>query len=464
MATRIESDSMGEIDVPAERYWGAQTERSRRHFVIGTDVMPMAIVYALARIKQAAAYANAELGRLDAERRDHIVSAAEEVATGGLDAHFPLVIFQTGSGTQTNMNVNEVVANRANEIAGSPLGSMTPVHPNDHVNLSQSSNDAFPSAMHVAILEAVHGRLVPSLDALRATLAQKSEAYADVVKLGRTHLQDATPLTLGQEISGWVAQLDHARAAILRNLEPMHELALGGTAVGTGLNTHPRYAGLVASHLARITGRPLVSGANKFALIAAHDAVVALAGAFAQLAAASMKIANDVRWLASGPRAGIGELHIPENEPGSSMMPGKVNPTQCEALTMVAVDVMGSTHAITVAASQGSFELNTFKPLLAHHALRAAHLLGDALASFDKFCAQGIEPDHAVITRHVDTSLMLVTALAPQLGYKAAAHIAQHAHQHGTSLRDAALALGLTTGAEFDRLVSPSRMTGPSDP
>lgn len=464
MATRIESDSMGEIGVPADRYWGAQTERSRRHFAIGAEAMPIAIVHALGRIKHAAANANAELGRLDEPRRDLIARAADEVATGVLDDHFPLVVFQTGSGTQTNMNVNEVIANRANELAGSPLGTKKPVHPNDHVNLSQSSNDAFPAAMHLALVEVVERRLLPSLDGLRVTLAAKSAEYADVVKVGRTHLQDATPITLGQEISGWFAQLDHARAAVVRNLAPLYELALGGTAVGTGLNTQPRYAELVAAHVAELTGRPFVSGSNKFALMAGHDAFVALGGALAQLAAASMKVANDVRWLASGPRAGLGELRIPENEPGSSIMPGKVNPTQSEALTMVAVDVMGSAQAITIAASQGSFELNVFKPLIAYHALRAATLLGDALASFDEHCARGIEPDRATIARHLESSLMLVTALAPELGYEAAARIAKRAHEGGTSLRQAALDLGLTTPADFDRLVDPRRMVGPSDP
>jgi fumarate hydratase class II len=463
MSTREERDSIGVVSVPADRLWGAQTQRSLEAFPFGaTERMPIAIVRALALVKIAAARANASLGAIDAQRAGWIEVAAREVAEGALDDHFPLVIWQTGSGTQTNMNVNEVVANRAIQLAGGVLGSKAPVHPNDHVNASQSSNDVFPTAMHVAIVRAL-AELEPALVRLRDTLDAKARAYADVIKIGRTHLQDATPLTLGQAISGWVAQLDHARAAIDATRPRLFELALGGTAVGTGLNAPPGFAEEAARQLSTLTGEPFVSAPNKFAALAAHDALVATSGALCQLAAAATKIANDVRWLASGPRAGIGELTIPANEPGSSIMPGKVNPTQSESLTMVAAQVLGNDAAIKLGATQGHFELNVYKPLLADNLLRSIRLLTVALASFEERCARGIEPRPDVIAGHLARSLMLVTALAPHVGYDASAKIAKHAHDTGSTLREAAIALGLVSDEDFDRWVRPEDMLGSRD-
>jgi len=462
MATRTETDSMGPIEVDAARYWGAQTQRSLENFRIGGERMPRELVHALATIKQASALVNRDLGLLAEDKAGLIVAAAEEVLRGVHDGEFPLVVWQTGSGTQTNMNVNEVIANLANELAGGVRGAKQPIHPNDHVNLSQSSNDVFPTAMHVAAADRVAAHLLPAVARLRDTLAAKSTAFADIVKIGRTHLQDATPLTLGQEISGWVAQLDHGAAAIRGALPAVHELALGGTAVGTGLNTHPAYAARVAARIAELTGRAFVTAPNKFAALASHDAIVGLHGAIKQLATSLFKIANDVRWLASGPRSGLGELVIPENEPGSSIMPGKVNPTQCEAMTMVCAQVMGNDVAISIGGASGNFELNVYKPLIAYGALQSIRLIGDACVSFDEHCARGIEPDRAEIERKLRGSLMLVTALAPHIGYDKAAKVAKHAHATGTLLRDAAIALGYVTGDEFDRWVRPEDMVAPA--
>jgi fumarate hydratase class II len=460
MATRIESDSMGPIDVDASRYWGAQTERSLHHFKIGTEKMPTELIRALATIKLAAANVNAELGRLPREIADRIAGAASEVIDGKFPGEFPLAVWQTGSGTQTNMNVNEVIAGRANELATGTRGGKQPVHPNDHVNMAQSTNDAFPTAIHLAIVDRVDAHLIPAVAALRGTLAAKSAAFAGIVKIGRTHLQDATPLTLGQEISGWVAQLDYCLAAIKNALVGVHELALGGTAVGTGLNAHPEFGTRVAAELAELTGKPFVSAPNKFQALASHDAVLVLHGACKALAASLTKIANDVRWLASGPRCGIGELRIPENEPGSSIMPGKVNPTQCEALTMVCALVLGNDVAIGIAGASGNFELNVYKPLIAYAAQQSIRLLADATASFDEHCARGIEPDRDEIAKKLHGSLMLVTALAPHVGYDMAAKIAKRAHHDGTTLKEAAVALGMAA-ADFDRWVVPEAMTKP---
>ena len=461
MATRIETDSMGALEVPADRYYGAQTARALENFRIGWEQMPTEILRAFGVLKRAAARTNRALGLLDAKRCALIEQAAQEVIDGKLDAHFPLVVWQTGSGTQTHMNVNEVISNRAIELAGGVLGSKDPVHPNDHCNMSQSSNDTFPTAMHIAAVAQIEDALLPRVAKLRDTLAAKGRASADLVKIGRTHLQDATPLTLGQEISGWVAQLDHARASIEATLPKLREIALGGTAVGTGLNTHPDYAERVADEISALSGRRFVSAPNKFAALAAHDAFVASSGALKQLAAACMKIANDVRWLASGPRCGIGELRIPANEPGSSIMPGKVNPTQCEALTMVACQVMGNDAAIGFAASQGNFELNVFKPVIAYNLLQSVRLLSDACDSFDVHCAAGIEPNREVLAKHLHRSLMLVTALNRRIGYDNAAKIAKHAYENGGTLREAAIELGLLSAAEFDAAVRPEAMLGP---
>ncbi len=453
---------MGAMQVPAQAYYGAQTARSISNFPIGDERMPVAVVHALAQLKRAAAEVNAELGLLDAQRRDWIVAAANEVIAGQHADQFPLVVFQTGSGTQTNMNVNEVIAGRANELAGKGRGGKAPVHPNDHVNLSQSSNDTFPTAMSIAAVDRVTRHLLPAARTLAATLRAKSEATKDVVKIGRTHLMDATPLTLGQEVSGWVAQIELGIAAIERTIPELAQLAAGGTAVGTGLNAHPEFADRVAKNLAVATGLPLITAPNKFAALAGHDAFVGAHGAIKQLATACMKIANDVRWLASGPRAGLGEISIPDNEPGSSIMPGKVNPTQCEAMTMVAVDVMGNDVTVGFAASQGNFELNVYKPILVARFLRSVRLLGDACLSFEERCARGIEPNRAVIAEHVARSLMLVTALTPKVGYDVAAKIAKHAHHEGITLREAALALGAITAEDFDALVKPEEMTRPT--
>ena len=459
MGTRIEQDSMGSIEVDEDRYWGAQTQRSLQNFRIGEERMPREIVLALATIKKAAALVNRDLGLLTDDKLRLIVTAADEVLAGRLDREFPLVVWQTGSGTQSNMNVNEVIASRANELAGGARGGKSPIHPNDDVNLSQSSNDTFPTAMHIAIAGRIDSDLLPAIAILRATLDAKAKEYASIVKIGRTHLQDATPLTLGQEISGWVAQLEHGIAGIRASLPAIYQLALGGTAVGTGLNAPLEFPERVAAKLAELTGRPFVTAPNKFAALAGHDALVRSHGAIKTLATALFKIANDIRWLASGPRSGLGELRIPENEPGSSIMPGKVNPTQCEALTMVCTQVFGNDVAIGFAGASGNFELNVYKPLIAYSMLQSTRLLGDALRSFDEHCAQGLEPNRVEIERKLHGSLMLVTALAPHLGYDKAAAIAKHAHAKGSSLRDAAIELGLVTGEQFDAWVRPEDMT-----
>jgi len=458
---RVEKDSMGTINVPDDKYFGAQTARSLLNFKIGNEKMPLEIVHAFGILKKAAAITNNELGLLGDDITDLIVLAADEVISGKLDDHFPLVVWQTGSGTQSNMNVNEVISNRAIELGGGEMGSKTPVHPNDHVNKSQSSNDTFPTAMHIAAVIEIEKNLLPRVKVLRDTLNAKAKEFADIVKIGRTHLQDATPLTLGQEISGWVVQLDNAQSAIRATLPQLYELALGGTAVGTGLNTHPKYAQMVAKKIAELSGQKLVSAPNKFAVLAAHDAFVGTSGALKQLAAAAMKIANDVRWLASGPRCGIGELALPENEPGSSIMPGKVNPTQSEALTMVCVQVFGNDAAIGFAGSQGNFELNVFKPVMAFNLLQSIKLLGDGCLSFNDNCAVGIEPIKENIEAHLQNSLMLVTALNNSIGYDNAAKLAKYAHKNGTTLREAAIVLDLLSGEEFDREVRPEEMVGP---
>ncbi len=462
MATRIETDSMGQLEVDTSKYWGCQTQRSLMNFKIGQEKMPLEVVHAFGVLKKAAALANHELGLLDGKLKDLIVAAADEVIAGKLDEHFPLVVWQTGSGTQSNMNVNEVISNRAIEMAGGELGSKKPVHPNDHVNMSQSSNDTYPTAMHIAAAVQIEDYLYPRVKKLRDTLDAKAKAYASIIKIGRTHLQDATPVTLGQEISGWVAQIDNALKAIDLTLPQMKELAVGGTAVGTGLNTHPRYADLAAEKISQISGRKFVSAPNKFAVMAGHDAFVGTSGALSQLAAALMKMANDVRWLASGPRCGIGEITIPENEPGSSIMPGKVNPTQSEALTMVCAHVFGNNAAISFAASQGNFELNVFKPVLAYNLLQSVRLLADASESFNDNCAYGIEPNRQVIDRNLNDSLMLVTALNRKIGYDNAAKIAKHAHKKGLTLKQAAIELKLLTSEEFDAEVRPEKMVGPN--
>jgi len=461
--SRIETDSMGEIAVAADRYWGAQTERSLHHFSIGREHFPRPMIRALGILKKAAALANGDLGTLPTAQVDLIVAAADEVILGTLDSHFPLFVWQTGSGTQTNMNANEVISNRAIEMAGGVVGSKKPIHPNDHVNRGQSSNDTFPTAMHIAAAEQTVHHLLPKLDQLRRTLDAKAHEYAGIVKVGRTHLQDATPVTLGQEISGWVAQLDLSRAAIEHTLPAVYELALGGTAVGTGLNTHPDYAVRSAAQIAELTGLPFRTAPNKFAALGGHEPLVALHGALKTLATSLMKIANDVRWLASGPRSGLGEITIPENEPGSSIMPGKVNPTQSEALTMVCAQVMGNDVAVGIGGASGNFELNVFKPLIIHNVLQSLQLLGDAAANFDRFCAVGIEPNVARIQANLEQSLMLVTALNPHIGYDNAAKIAKKAHKEGTNLREAATALGLVTAEHFDAWVDPKRMTEPGD-
>jgi len=464
MTFRIEKDTMGELQVPSDRYWGAQTARSLINFRIGGERMPQEVVAAFGVLKKAAAQANHELGLLDEKRCGLIAQACDEVIAGKLDSHFPLVVWQTGSGTQSNMNVNEVVANRAIEIAGGKLGSKDPIHPNDHVNKSQSSNDTFPTAMHIAAVRAIRMRLEPNVKALIATLESKAEEYKGIVKIGRTHLQDATPLTLGQEISGWAAQLERGWMAVEATLGQLYELALGGTAVGTGLNTHARYAEVVAAKIAALTGEPFVTAPNKYAVMAGHDAIVGTSGALKQLAAACMKVANDVRWLASGPRCGIGEIVIPENEPGSSIMPGKVNPTQCEAMTMVCCQVMGNDVAIGVAGSQGNFELNVFKPVMIHNLLQSIRLLGDACDSFNRNCAVGIEPDREKIEQNLHGSLMLVTALNTVIGYDNAAKIAKHAHKKRLTLKAACLDLGLLTSEQFDAAIKPEEMVGPLKP
>jgi fumarate hydratase class II len=459
--TRIERDTFGSIEVPAERLWGAQTQRSLLHFRISTEKMPDALIRALLIVKRSAARVNADLGLLPARTADAIVAAADEALAGRHAGEFPLAVWQTGSGTQTNMNVNEVLANRASELLGGARGEGRLVHPNDDVNRGQSSNDVFPTAMSVAAAETVARGLLPALDALHATLAAKAASFADIVKIGRTHLQDATPLTLGQEFSGYAAQLAQAKAHVAAALPHVQELALGGTAVGTGLNTHPEFGARVAAAIATHTGLPFVTAPSKFEALAANDALVHLHGALKGLAAALMKIANDVRWLASGPRSGLGEITIPENEPGSSIMPGKVNPTQCEALTMLAAQVMGNDVAVGIGGASGNFELNVYKPLIIHNVLQSIRLLTDGMASFDTHCARGIEPELGRIAELVARSLMLVTALNPHIGYDRAAEIAKKAHRDGTTLKAAALALGYVSEAQFDTWVRPERMVGP---
>ncbi|HET9902144.1 MAG TPA: class II fumarate hydratase [Xanthobacteraceae bacterium] len=458
---RTETDTFGPIEVPADRYWGAQTQRSIENFPIGNERMPLAIIRALGIIKRAAAETNEALGLLDARRAKAIVEAAVEVSEGRLDDEFPLVVWQTGSGTQTNMNVNEVIANRANERLGSKRGAKAPVHPNDHVNMGQSSNDCFPTAMHIAAALEIHHALLPALDHLHGALAAKSKEFAKTIKIGRTHLQDATPLSLGQEFSGYVAQVKTGAARIREATKSLYPLAQGGTAVGTGLNTHPRFAAMFAARVAEITGLPFVSAPNKFEALAAHDAYAFVHGALDALAAGLFKIANDIRLLASGPRSGIGELILPENEPGSSIMPGKVNPTQCEALTMVCCRVFGNHTTVTVAASQGQFELNVFKPVLALAMLQSVRLLADAARSFTDRCVAGIRANADRITELTSRSLMLVTALSPKIGYDNAAKVAKAAHAKGTTLKEEAVRLGFVSEEEFDRLVRPERMIRP---
>ena len=463
-AMRTEKDALGEVRVPAEHLWGAQTQRSIDNFPIGVDRFRWgrSVIRAFGVLKKAAATANGELGELPADKVALIGRAAQEVVDGVLDAEFPLVVFQTGSGTQSNMNANEVIANRAIQLAGGAVGSKRPIHPNDDVNRGQSSNDTFPAVMHLAAVDELDRRLTPALERLRATLDAKAKAFADIVMIGRTHLMDATPITLGQVISGWVAQLDDARTTIAFARQGLMPLALGGTAVGTGLNAHPKFGDAVAAAIARETSVPFVSAANKFAALAAHDAIVNVSAALRTLAGALMKIANDVRWHASGPRAGLGEITIPDNEPGSSIMPGKVNPTQCEALTMVAMRVYGNDTAVAFAGSQGNFQLNVYKPVMLQGTLESIALLADAIDSFDRRCAQGIEPHLEQIRANVERSLMLVTALNPHIGYENAAKIALAAHREGTSLREAALKLRLVSAEDFDRWVDPAAMTRPA--
>jgi fumarate hydratase, class II len=459
---RIERDTMGEIAVPNDRYWGAQTQRSLTYFAIGNDVMPREMIRALGLVKVAAAETNRHLNLLPAHLAQAMIQAAQEVVEGRWDDHFPLRVWQTGSGTQSNMNANEVIANRAIELLGGVLGSQTPVHPNDHVNQSQSSNDVFPTAMHIAAAESMHHQLLPEVAKLRAALDNKAKDYQDIVKIGRTHLMDAVPLTLGQEFSGYVYQLDQNLARLKGVLPDLYELALGGTAVGTGLNTHPAFAERVAAQVAEMTQLPFVSAPNKFAALAAHDAVVMASGALKTLAVSLLKIANDLRWLGSGPRCGLGELILPANEPGSSIMPGKVNPTQCEAMTMVCVQVMGNDTAIALAGSQGNFELNVFKPVIIHNLLHSIRLLADACASFTNHLVVGLEPNRPQIEALVQRSLMLVTALTPKLGYDTAAAVAKKAYAEAKTLREVCLELGYLTGEEFDQLVRPEAMTHPN--
>jgi len=459
--TRIETDSMGEIEVPADRYWGAQTARSLHHFSIGRDVMPRPLIRAIGILKEAAALVNADLGKLDEHRASLIATAAREVADGRLDEHFPLRIWQTGSGTQTNMNANEVIANRAIELDGGEMGSKAPVHPNDHVNMSQSSNDTFPTAMHIAVAEELVRGLIPAVRALRDALDQKSRAFAAITKIGRTHLMDAVPLTLGQEFSGYVAQLDADLIRVDQTLPGLYELAAGGTAVGTGLNTHPEFGTKVAAKIAALTGLPFVTAPNKFAALAAHDAVVWASSALRVLAGSLNKIADDMRWLGSGPRSGLGELVLPANEPGSSIMPGKVNPTQSEAMIMVSIQVIGNDTAVGIAGARGNFELNVNKPLIAYNVLHSIELLTGACTSFRQFCVEGVEADLDQIAQHLERSLMLVTALNPVIGYDKAADVAKKAHKDKISLREAAIELGYLTGEQFDEAVRPEEMTHP---
>jgi fumarate hydratase class II len=463
MKTRSEHDALGDVEVPADRLWGAQTQRSHENFPIGVKryVWGREVIRGFGILKKACALANQALGQLPAEKTDLIVAAAEEVIAGKWDAEFPLVVFQTGSGTQSNMNANEVIGNRAIQLAGGVVGSKKPINPNDDVNHSQSSNDTFPAVMHIAAVEVIENVLLPAVARLSATFREKEQEFADVVMTGRTHLQDATPITLGQVVSGWRAQLEAAEKSIRTTLPGLYELAIGGTAVGTGLNAHPNFGATVAEFVALETEKPFVTAPNKFAALSAHDAVVTASGSLRTLAGALMKIANDVRWYASGPRTGIGELLIPENEPGSSIMPGKINPTQCEALTMVAVQVFGNDHAVAFAGSQGNFQLNVFKPVMLHNLLDSAGLLADALDAFDTHCARGIEPNLPRIAAHLEDNLMLVTALNPHIGYEASAKTALLAHREGLSLREAALKLGVATAQEFEAWIDPEAMTRP---
>jgi len=462
-STRIEHDALGAVEVPSDRLWGAQTERSRHFFAIGVPrfVWTRPVIRALGLLKKSAALANAELGTISRDRAELIARAADEVIAGTLDAEFPLVVFQTGSGTQSNMNANEVIANRANQLAGQPLGSHEPVHPNDHVNKGQSSNDGFPVVMHIAAVEGIVHRLIPSVSALGNTLAEKAEDYADVVMIGRTHLQDAVPITLGQVINGWVAQVDETLARVAASLEGLYSVAFGATAVGTGLNAHPKFGETAARFLAKETGQPFRVTGNHVAALSGHDAMATASGALRTLAAALMKVANDVRLYSSGPRAGIGELKIPENEPGSSIMPGKINPTQCEAMTMVCVQVFGNDLSVAMANSQGQFQLNVFKPVILHNVLESIELVADACRSFDLYCARGIEPNLDRIRQHVEESLMLVTALNPHIGYEKSAAIALKAHHGRLSLREAAIASGHLTAEQYDQWINPAAMANP---
>ena len=460
---RTETDSMGAIEVPADHYWGAQTERSLLHFAIGHDVMPRSVIRAIGILKKAAAEVNLALGKLPRDKADLIVRAADEVISSKLDSEFPLRIWQTGSGTQTNMNANEVIANRAIEMAGGKMGSKNPIHPNDHVNMSQSSNDTFPTAMHIAAAEEMTHRLIPAVTRVRDALKQKQAEFEDIVKIGRTHLMDAVPLTLGQEFSGYVDQLDHDLRRINAVLPDVMELAIGGTAVGTGLNTHPEFAERCAKRIAELTRLPFKSAPNLFAALAAHDALVMGSGALKTLACSLMKIANDIRWMGSGPRCGLAELTLPENEPGSSIMPGKVNPTQSEAMTMVCVQVMGNDAAISFAGSQGNFELNVFKPVIIHNLLHSITLLSDACVLFAKYCVDGIVPNREKIKQYLESSLMLVTALSPHIGYDKAAKVAKYAHERGITLRQACEQLGFLKAEDFDRFVQPEKMIQPGE-
>lgn len=462
IATRTETDSMGPMPVPVDRYWGAQTARSLINFDIGRDTMPPELITAMAILKKAAALANQDLGLLPADKTKLITAAADEVIAGKLKDHFPLHIWQTGSGTQTNMNVNEVISNRAIELAGGEMGSKKPIHPNDHVNMSQSSNDTFPTAMHIAAAMEITGHLLPKVKKFRDALAAKSAEFKDLIKIGRTHLQDAVPLTLGQEFSGYVAQIDHCLGYIENTLPSIYELALGGTAVGTGLNSHPLFANKAAAEIAKIAGLPFISAPNKFAALASHEPLVAMSGCLKTLACALMKIANDIRWLASGPRCGLGELILPENEPGSSIMPGKVNPTQSEAMTMVCVQVLGNDAAIGFAGSQGNFELNVFKPVIIFNLLHSIRLLGDTCLSFTDHALKGLQANKEKLAEYVSNSLMLVTALSPVIGYDKAAKIAHVAHHEQTNLKEACLKLGYLSAEEFDKAVRPEDMLGPS--
>ena len=462
MEYRIETDTMGEIKVPADKYYGAQTARSLKNFRIGNEHMPRELIRAFGILKKAAALVNVELGLLPKEKGDLIAQAADEVIEGKLDENIPLVVWQTGSGTQTNMNVNEVISNRAIELAGGKMGSKTPVHPNDDVNKAQSSNDTFPTAMHIAAVEEIHRRLIPMVTQLRDTLAKKSEDFKDIIKIGRTHLMDAVPLTLGQEFSGYAAALTLDLERINDCLKHLYPLALGGTAVGTGLNTHPKFAEKAAAKIAELTGKPFVTAPNKYEALATHDAIVECSGALKTLAASLMKIANDIRWLASGPRCGIGEINIPANEPGSSIMPGKVNPTQSEAMTMVCTQVMGNDVTINISGASGNFELNVFKPVMIYNLLQSIRLLADTCEMFNNNCAVGIEPNMLNIKKNLENSLMLVTALNPHVGYDNSAKIAKKAHADNTTLKEAAVALGILTEKEFDEKVRPENMIGPN--